>query len=286
MRSIAETGKRLVRRTAVRSFPALKKWAARRHSNRLAERTAFLFMPFMNFGYVPFDQAEKEQMLGLPPQEDISYQLSMQLYYHVAGKVPLQDRLVLDIGCGRGGGSYLIKEYLKARTVVGADLSEGNIERCRAAFVTEGLSFRQADAEKLPFESNSFDAVVNVESSHNYPHIGRFLREVHRVLRDDGFFLYADFRSPHAMDQLKEEMKGQGLDIVQSKDITENVLASLRLRSPAREALLRSNVKDDREYLALSERMRLVGSRTLGLFDQREEIYMSCVARKSRLAGQ
>ena len=50
------------------------------------------------------------------------------------------------------------------------------------------------DAESLPFADESFDAVINVEASHAYPRLSRFLAEVVRVLRPGGHFLYADFR--------------------------------------------------------------------------------------------
>ena len=57
-----------------------------------------------------------------------------------------------------------------------------------------GLTFVQGDAENLPFPDATFDAVINVEASHCYPHFSRFLTEVARVLRPGGDFLYADFR--------------------------------------------------------------------------------------------
>ena len=52
----------------------------------------------------------------------------------------------------------------------------------------------QGNAESLPFPDESFDAVINVEASHAYPHFDRFLPELTRVLRPRGHFLYADFR--------------------------------------------------------------------------------------------
>jgi ubiquinone/menaquinone biosynthesis C-methylase UbiE len=47
--------------------------------------------------------------------------------------------------------------------------------------------------EKLPFPDESFDAVINVEASHAYPQLSRFLGEVARVLHPGGHFFYADF---------------------------------------------------------------------------------------------
>ena len=46
-----------------------------------------------------------------------------------------------------------------------------------------GLSFVTGNAQELPFEDQSFDAIVNVESSRSYNDIDAFISEVHRVLR-------------------------------------------------------------------------------------------------------
>ena len=51
------------------------------------------------------------------------------------------------------------------------------------------------DSEDLPFPDDSFDAVINIESSHTYPNFSRFLAEVARVLRPGGHFLYTDVRN-------------------------------------------------------------------------------------------
>ncbi|QDU31359.1 Phthiotriol/phenolphthiotriol dimycocerosates methyltransferase [Anatilimnocola aggregata] len=56
----------------------------------------------------------------------------------------------------------------------------------------EGLSFVVGDAENLPFEDDTFDAVVNVESSHCYRSDPAFLAQVRRVLRTGGHVLFAD----------------------------------------------------------------------------------------------
>jgi ubiquinone/menaquinone biosynthesis C-methylase UbiE len=56
------------------------------------------------------------------------------------------------------------------------------------------LDFVQGDAQNLPFPDESFDAVVNVEASHQYPDFPGFLAEVTRVLRPGGHFLYTDSR--------------------------------------------------------------------------------------------
>lgn len=58
----------------------------------------------------------------------------------------------------------------------------------------------QGNAEHLPFPARSFDIVLNVESSHLYTNINKFLEEVYRVLKPDGYFCWADLRQKNEVD--------------------------------------------------------------------------------------
>ena len=90
--------------------------------------------------------------------------------------------------------SLLPHAHLAAGLLHGAGLESGRIAFCRRTHNLVGVDFVHGDAEKLPFPDESFDAVINVESSGAYPHFSRFLAEVARVLRPGGHFLYADLR--------------------------------------------------------------------------------------------
>ncbi len=82
---------------------------------------------------------------------------------------------------------------LQPASYTGLDLNPDGISFCRRRHDLPGLEFVQGDAEDLPFPDESFDAVINVESSHLYPHFPVFLTEVARVLRPGGNFLYTDW---------------------------------------------------------------------------------------------
>ena len=84
------------------------------------------------------------------------------------------------------------RRYLEPARMFGVDLSQNAVEFCRTVHSVLNLEFRQGDAEHLPFEDASFDAVLNVESSHCYPSLPDFFTEVRRVLKNNGCFLYAD----------------------------------------------------------------------------------------------
>ena len=81
----------------------------------------------------------------------------------------------------------------------------------------------------MPFPNSSFDAVVNIESSHCYESMDTFLAEVCRVLRPGGRFFFADLRSTDGVNTLRKQFSACGLTVEKQTDITTNVLTALRL---------------------------------------------------------
>jgi SAM-dependent methyltransferase len=156
---------------------------------------------------------------------------------------------VLEVGCGRGGGAAFVFERHQPASLVGLDLSESEIAHCRRRYARPGLRFVAGDAERLPFPDASFDVVVNVESSHSYPNMSRFLEEVARVLRPGGVLLFADLRHTSvdgagggprigSVAQLREQIAAARLAVVEEEDITANVARALELDTPRRRALI------------------------------------------------
>jgi ubiquinone/menaquinone biosynthesis C-methylase UbiE len=70
---------------------------------------------------------------------------------------------VLDVGCGTGKTACYLGETIGCR-VVGVDLYEGMVKKSKERAERKGLAgrvkFRVADAQKLPFRDNTFDAVI------------------------------------------------------------------------------------------------------------------------------
>jgi ubiquinone/menaquinone biosynthesis C-methylase UbiE len=192
---------------------------------------------FMNYGYAPLD--EREPDIDLRP-EDEANRYCAQLYQRVAGAIDLRGKNLLEIGCGRGGGASFIKRYCQPRSMTAVDFSSRAIAFCQGHYNCEGLSFLHGDAESLPLPAASFDAVVNVESSHCYNSMERFLGEVSRVLRPGGHFLFADIRLREAMPLLREQLARAGLRVLEEELITKNVLKALELDSERKLALIRS----------------------------------------------
>ncbi|MCW0234269.1 MAG: class I SAM-dependent methyltransferase, partial [Ferrovibrio sp.] len=77
------------------------------------------------------------------------------------------------------------------------------------------------------FPDNSFDIVVNIESSHCYADVPAFAREVSRVLAPGGWFTFADMRSKTMLDELETQLAVPGLVQAQAHDISLGVVAAL-----------------------------------------------------------
>jgi ubiquinone/menaquinone biosynthesis C-methylase UbiE len=168
---------------------------------------------------------------------------AIQLYHRVVEGIPLKDKAVLEVGCGRGGGAAYISRAFFPREMVGLDRTAASIRFARNHFAScQNLRFIEADAHALPCDDDSFDVVVNIESAQHYRDVDRFLMEVHRVLKPGGHLLLACFEDaskgvfPHAA------LERSKLRIVRQEDITAGVMRALELDSARKRQLARKLV--------------------------------------------
>lgn len=202
--------------------PLLRKTLWRSWYNYLAKRYVAHEWTFMNYGFV--DPLSAHRVL-LP--QDEPDRLSIQLYDHVVGETDVRGRTVVEVGSGRGGGASFIQRYLGPRRTIGFDLSPAAVSFCRKTHQVDALEFQVGEASRLPLAAESVDVVVNVESSHCYPSMDEFVREVGRILKSGGWFLHADFRNEVDVSAWREAIAGAGFTIVRETDITTNVLTAL-----------------------------------------------------------
>jgi ubiquinone/menaquinone biosynthesis C-methylase UbiE len=180
-------------------------------------------LTFMNFGYAPEGVGSDLKL----EQEDERNRDTIQLYRRVASTVKLSGKQVLEVGSGRGGGSAYIQKYLGPQSMTGVDFCGRAVAFCQKRHVARGLTYVQGDAEDLPFSSESFDAVVNVESCHCYLSVDKFLAQVVRVLRPGGNFLITDMGPKPYVDALRAQLGRCGLKMVEEEDISSGVVQAL-----------------------------------------------------------
>lgn len=231
---------------------------------------------YMNYGYAHING--EDRFADLESVDEVQ-RLSYQLYNHLAAEIELENKSILEVGSGRGGGASMIKKYHKPDQMVGLDYSSAAIKLCKKNHRIDGLDFVEGDAENLPFSSGSFDAVINVESSHCYDSMDKFLAGVNKVLKPGGHFLYTDFREPSEIPDLEKQISGSGLTILRKRDITPNVIKALDEDHDRRMKTISENVpkpfiKQFREFAGVKN------SVVYKQFESGEMIYFSFIMQK------
>jgi ubiquinone/menaquinone biosynthesis C-methylase UbiE len=182
---------------------------------------------FLNYGY------EEDPPMGLPlAGSDEPNRYGIQHYHRTATQVDLSGKQVLEISCGHGGGASYLVRTLRPASYTGLDINPDGIAFCQNRHKLPGLDFVHGDAESLPFADQSFDAVINLEASHNYLRFPRFLAEVARVLRPGGHFLYADFRGFLEFSDWEAALADSPMRLVSEREINAEVLRALDKNSP------------------------------------------------------
>jgi len=223
----------LLMRLAERS-PTMRKFLWQRWYQHLAGYRVHGWH-FMNYGY----QADPSSCSPLALRsEDEPERYSIQLYERVARAADLGGKHVLEVGSGRGGGASFVARHFRPQRLVGMDFSAKAVRFCQREHRSDNLEFIRGDAERIPFAERSFDAVINVESSHCYGSIPKFVQEVKRVLKPGGHFLFADFRTVAKAEELRQVFADSGLIVQEHEVITGEVLRALSLDSARKVALL------------------------------------------------
>jgi SAM-dependent methyltransferase len=99
---------------------------------------------------------------------------------------------VLEIGSGPGHVADMLVQA--GARVSGIDFSSKMVGVAQSEY--PDITFRQADAEQLPFEPGLFDAVVANFVVHHLARPEAVFREVNRVLKPGGYFAFAVWGAP------------------------------------------------------------------------------------------
>jgi ubiquinone/menaquinone biosynthesis C-methylase UbiE len=165
---------------------------------------------------------------------------------------------LLDVGCGSGGPALRLSETTGA-SVLGVDVLEEGIAAATQLAKARGLGdrarFVRIDAgEGLPFEDESFDAVLSTDAMCHLPNRPSILKEWHRVTSPGARILFTDptvitglvtaaeiaarstigvyvFSVASANEQLLAEA---GFELRRREDLTENMATMARRWRDAR----------------------------------------------------
>lgn len=100
--------------------------------------------------------------------------------------------LTLDVACGTG--DMAVELLKRGCSVTGIDLSEEMLAIARRK--TASANFQLANAEALPFDDATFDAVTSAFGIRNFVHLDKGLTEMARVLKSGGRMVILEMSTP------------------------------------------------------------------------------------------
>ncbi len=170
----------------------------------------------------------------------------------IISKLPQkEDQNVLDVGCGIGGPAIRLAKKMNCH-VTGITNSHSQVEKARALTEQDNLSahisFQFADAANMPFNDETFDAAVAMESLGQIPDNQKVLCEISRVLKPGATFIFSDgyairtvdeklkemlyyyFLTPsiHTRDELTTFLNSAGFEVKEMTDFTQQTKRSMK----------------------------------------------------------
>ena len=140
----------------------------------------------------------------------------------------VKDKTVLELAAGTG----LIARHIvnAAAHIEATDASPEMITEARRGNCSAKLHFSVQDMFSLPYAGNSFDVVIVSNALHIVPQPEKSLREIKRVMKDDGVLIAPTFT--HAENSLRGRIKAYFLRLagfpLHSRWTSEEYLSFLR----------------------------------------------------------
>ena len=151
----------------------------------------------------PNDKKHVKEMFGkIAPRYDLlnrvmTFGQDIRWRKILVKKLGLKNKpVVLDIGCGTGDLSREVRRQHEDAVVFAADFTPEMVFLGARETKDQNIHWCLADAQKLPFKNDVFDAVISGFLLRNVPNVNKTLEEQFRVGRKDGKMASLDTTPP------------------------------------------------------------------------------------------
>ena len=135
---------------------------------------------------------------------------------------------LLDCGCGTAPMLSLLSERYPNRRYTEIDLSPKMLEAARAKGM-KNVTLVYGDCENLPFQADSFDAVICSQSFHHYPSPQRFFNSAFRVLRPGGRLILRDMTMAAPLAWIANHLEMPLIHLLGHGDVRVHTCAEVRV---------------------------------------------------------
>lgn len=111
-----------------------------------------------------------------------------------------QPQIILDVATGTADVAIETAKKLRPEKIIGLDISNEMLDIGRQKIKKKGLdtiiTLEEGDSEALPYPDQTFDAITVAFGVRNFENLEKGLKEMQRVLKDDGQIVILEFSRP------------------------------------------------------------------------------------------
>ncbi len=111
-----------------------------------------------------------------------------------------QPQHILDVATGTADVAIALAKTLQPKQVIGLDIAAEMLDigrkKVKQQDLSEVVELIDGDAENLPFENNTFDAVTVAFGVRNFENLLAGMNEIQRVLKPNGKLVVLEFSKP------------------------------------------------------------------------------------------
>lgn len=124
----------------------------------------------------------------LPTQKNDCFYAHLSIYNFAKDFV--QNKVVVDAGCGVGYGTYYLAVN-GAKAVYGVDISDEAIRFAKERYRAPNLTYIQMDCERISYHEKFVDVIFSSNMIEHIENYHAFLKAIKDVLMDDGVLILA-----------------------------------------------------------------------------------------------